>query len=102
IPLIKDGSAGLREAAAESDALGYTLSTKAGEQAEEFNDNLTRLKSAMGGLSQQVASDLLPDMVALTDRFVEAVSAGDGVDSMAHNIAEGFRVMASAAESSIT
>src|SRR5690606_17219043 len=102
IPLIKNGSAGLREAGAEADALGVTLSTKTGEQAEAFNDNLTRLQKAAGGLALQVASDLLPDLEALTDRFVDVVTEGDGVSNLAHNIAQGFRMMESAAESSIT
>ena len=102
IPLIKDGSAGLREMGLESDILGKTLSTEAGRGAEAFNDNLTRLKSATGGLAMQVATDLLPDLEHLTDEFVNLVTEGDGISTLAHDIAQGFRFIGSAAESTIT
>lgn len=72
IPLLKDGSAGLREAAAESDALGKTLSTEAGRAAENFNDNLTRLQSAVGGAWMEIAQGMLPNLNRMTGELVSA------------------------------
>lgn len=97
IPLLKDGRAGLESAAEEADRLGVTLSTQAGRQAEEFNDNITRLQSAARGLAQAVAAELLPDLVKLSDEFVGAASDGDKMSSAAHEIADGIRDIVSAA-----
>ena len=71
IPLLSQGRAGLEAAADELDRLGGTLSTKAGRQAEEFNDNLTRLSTAVQGLWQGIATDLLPTIRDLTDQLAD-------------------------------
>src|SRR5690606_39558182 len=55
IPRLKDGSQGLRDAGIEAEQLGLVLSTEAGQQAEEFNDNITRLQSALTGMWREVA-----------------------------------------------
>ena len=65
-PLLKDGAAGIRDAADESDRLHATITDKAGKAAEEFNDNPTRLKTAAQGVANVVAEDLLPDLVDLS------------------------------------
>src|SRR5690606_16740339 len=60
IPLIKDGSQGLRDAGDEAGRFGLNLSTEAGRNAEAFNDNLTRLKASLQGMWMQIASQSLP------------------------------------------
>lgn len=96
VPLIKDGSQAIRDAGDEAQAFGQIVTTEAGQQAEAFNDNLTRLKSAVLGLALQVATDLLPDLVKLTDNFVQLSKDGNGVSSAASRIADGLRVIATA------
>ena len=93
IPLMANGSQGLKDAADEADRLGITLSTKAGIEAEAFNDNLTRLQSAVTGLWRAVAADLLPDLVELTNRFVGATQEGDKLSETASKIAGTIRFM---------
>ena len=93
IPLMANGSQGLKDAADEADRLGITLSTKAGVEAEAFNDNLTRLQSAVTGLWRAVAADLLPDLVDLTNRFVGATLEGDKMSATAGKIADTIRFM---------
>ena len=66
IPLLNEGSAGLREMDELSDRLGTTLTTSTGRAAEGFNDNLTLLRLQVQGLATQVAAELLPDMERLT------------------------------------
>src|SRR5690606_27174760 len=66
IPLLANGREGLQAAADEADRLGITLSGEAGRQAEEFNDNLTRLTTVVHGFWQGIAADLLPDLVKLS------------------------------------
>ena len=101
IPLLKDGRAGLESAADEADRLGITLSTQAGQNAEAFNDNLTRLNTAVKGLWQTLASDLLPYLVELTDKFVEGIKEGGDLRAVAQNLATAIEGVGRAAESAI-
>lgn len=101
IPLLKDGRAGLEAAADEADRLGITLSTQAGQNAEAFNDNLTRLNTAMKGLWQTLASDLLPYLVELTDKFVDGIKEGGDLRAVAQNLATAIEGVGRAAESAI-
>lgn len=78
VPLLKDGSGGLRDAMEEAKRLGLVLSTEAGRQAEEFNDNLTRLKSQAGGLGMSLAVELLPSLIEVTEIFRDGASEGGG------------------------
>ena len=98
IPLLKDGGDGIRAAGEELEAFGGVLSSEAGKNAEEFNDNLTRLETAAKALSMAVASDLLPDLVRLTESWVELAKDGGTLQETATGIANVFRVVGGVAE----
>lgn len=70
IPLLNSGKDGLAQMAAEANTLGVVIDEKTGKAAENFNDNLTRLKTVGSGLSTQLASALLPALVSVTDGLV--------------------------------
>src|SRR5690606_12171181 len=91
IPLIKDGSEGLRGAAEEAEAFGQIISTETGQAAEAFNDNLSRLGMVVSGLANAVAAELLPDLRALPDEWVESAREGDKLTSTAKEIADAIR-----------
>ena len=88
IPLLKDGSQGLKDAGEEAVALGAELSTRAGKEAEAFNDNLTRLKTATQGLAQTVTIEMLPAAVALTGELVSLAKEALGADGFVRKLAE--------------
>lgn len=67
--MLDGGADGLRRMAAESDRLGQTISSKTGKAAEEFNDNLTRLNGAMGGVSNRIMEAVIPSLNDLTKTF---------------------------------
>src|SRR5690606_1788313 len=98
IPLLKDGSQGLRDAGIEAEQLGLVLSTEAGQQAEQFNDDLTRLKSSLTGLWREVATQVLPQLVQLSGEFVQAAKDGDTMKRAADGIAEALRGVADTAK----
>lgn len=102
IPLLKDGGDGIREAGEELEAFGGVLSTEAGNNAEAFNDNLSRLSVAAKSLAQAVATDLLPDLVTLTERFVTLAKDGHSVREMAIQVGEAFRLVANVADIFVT
>lgn len=86
IPLLKDGGGSIRDAGDELQKMGGVLSTDAGKAAEDFNDNLTRLKTAGGALAMQVATDLLPNLEKAADDLADVARQGD----LARNIATLF------------
>lgn len=70
IPLLKSGSAGINNMTQSAADLGLEFSTKASKASEEFNDNLLRLKSGMGGMVDTIVQRFLPTLVNLTDKMV--------------------------------
>lgn len=97
IPLLKDGSEGLKAAGIEAEQLGLVLSTEAGQQAEQFNDDLTRLQSALTGLWREVASEVLPQLIQLSGEFVKSAKEGDTMKTMADGLAGSLRDLANTA-----
>jgi hypothetical protein len=97
IPLLKDGSQGLKDAGIEAEQLGLVLSTEAGQQAEEFNDNITRLQSALTGMWLEVAQQVLPNLLELTNKFVEGAKEGDTMRKVADDLATALRGVADTA-----
>lgn len=71
IPLLNGGKEGLQEMSAEAAKFGAIVSTQAGKQAEEFNDNMTRLGYAIKGVIVQTATQLLPTMVNASAAMVD-------------------------------
>jgi hypothetical protein len=74
IPLLNQGSDGLKSAAAEAKALGYNFEGIAG-QSEEFNDNLTRMGKAAVGVGADIARELLPTLIAAEERILDFIKS---------------------------
>lgn len=77
IPLLKDGREGIQAAGDELERMGGVISTQTGVAAEEFNDNLTRLKTQFTSIMAQIAQQLLPVLVDLTESFKGMANNGD-------------------------
>ena len=76
--LLNEGSKGIEEFRKEAERLGITFSRLDAAQIEEMNDQLTRAKSVLGGLVQRATIELSPVVIALTDDFIDAATAGKG------------------------
>lgn len=77
IPLLNQGSKGIRKYAKEAHELGLVLDEKAAKQAEEYNDQLLRAKSVFLGVRNALAKELLPKLTDLLRRFQEWYRTGD-------------------------
>lgn len=77
IPLLKDGREGIEGAADELERFGGVISTETGQAAEEFNDNLSRLKVQFQAIFAQVAQQLLPTLVQLTKDLSDLAKDGN-------------------------
>lgn len=97
VPLLVNGSAGLRDMADEADRLGKTISTQTGRDAEEFNDSLTRLKAVAEGLALTVATDLLPELNRFTN-WLNDPSIAAGLSGLASGVIGVFNAIVDAVE----
>ena len=75
IPLLNGGSQAIKDLMKEADKLGLTISDDFAKKAEDFNDNLTRVKISGQKLSIALASDLVDGlgkaMKAMADATIE-------------------------------
>src|SRR5574340_1111825 len=76
IPMLNAGSAGIRELTAEAAKLGVVFGTEAAQAAENFNDNLDKLKTAGKGLGVSLAQDILPGLTQVTEAMTTAAKDG--------------------------
>jgi len=91
IPMLNMGRAGLEAARKEAERLGIVFSTQAAKDAEEFNDNLTRLTSAADGLAIKLAGPLVKALGDASKAMLEANRQGQGFFA---TLLEGWRNLA--------
>ena len=73
-PLIKTGSARMRELGKEAEKMGYIMSGSSLEALGEFDDQLQRLKLQATAAKNELALAFLPTLTRLTDKFSGAVT----------------------------
>lgn len=92
IPLLNGGREAISEASAELEQFGGVVTPEAAKQAEEFNDNITRLQTAFSGLLQEAIAPILPKLIELTQSLIEltktSMPVGDWVDNLIAFFAE--------------
>jgi hypothetical protein len=74
LQILKDGSAGLAEMTAEAERFGLVVSAEAGARAAEFNDSLTRLKASFIGLRNTLATEIMPIITGLANRWADYIA----------------------------
>lgn len=92
IPLLNQGSAAIREQMEEAKRFGLVISSGFAANAEQFNDNLTRIGSLFRGLWQQVAEKVLPTFNALLEMFLEFISNEEVMTAVVEAITGAFEV----------
>ncbi|WAC45575.1 hypothetical protein OU997_05230 [Pseudomonas sp. SL4(2022)] len=97
IPLLNGGSAGLEELRKEAEALGVVISTETAAQAEVFNDNISRLGEASAGAGNQIAAEMLPALVDVSDLLVDLNKNTEASSIFASVLAGALKVLATAA-----
>lgn len=70
ITFLDGGKKGINELREEADRLGLTLNQDTATAAENFNDNLSRVKAVSQGLTNQVLNGLTPTLKDLSDQLV--------------------------------
>lgn len=70
IPLLNQGSQAIREQMQELDAFGAAVGPGFSQRAQQFNDNLTRLKTVLRGLFTMIADALLPVLIMVQEKIL--------------------------------
>lgn len=73
LPLIRGGSAGLKEMSDEARRLGIVLSDDAVRDGEAFGDILDTLKSAVGGVGNIIGTALVPELSKMSTWLTESI-----------------------------
>jgi hypothetical protein len=71
ITVLNGGSQALKSMGEESDRLGNTIDQKTAKAAEQFNDDITRLSTAIGGLSRQIAGPVIQSLATASSHFIK-------------------------------
>jgi len=90
IPMLNDGSHGLKEMRDLAEDLGLIIGTKTFNAVQKFNDNLKILSLVNKGIANLIIAELAPALAVLTDEFVKSAREGGGLRDMAKKIGEGL------------
>ncbi|WP_444452573.1 phage tail tape measure protein [Rhodobacter capsulatus] len=71
IPMLNGGSSSLAELTAEAQSMGIVITAETGRSAEAFNDNISRIQTAVSGLVVQLSASLAPTLASISASVVE-------------------------------
>lgn len=95
IPLLNEGSEGLAKYTKEAQRFGLIISTEPAVAAEQFNDNLSRLKSILTGFGNLLAAELSTPLANFSAALVDGAVGLDRLRSLAESSANVVRFFAS-------
>lgn len=81
IPLLNAGRDGLEAMGDEAAQLGIVMDAKLAKAAEQVNDNMTRLRSAVEGVFIRLMSQAAPKIEVLTNKLVAWSKEANNVES---------------------
>jgi hypothetical protein len=87
LPMLMQGSAGIAAARAEAEKLGITFSRVDAAQVEAANDAMSRMRSVITGVGQQLAIKLAPFVEAAAAKLTDLGTRGRGA---AGYVVDGF------------
>lgn len=101
IPFLNQGKEGIKQLTDQAKALGLELDSNTGKAAEQFNDNLSALSAAAMGLGNDIAKNLLPMLVELTNAtvaWVEQIRTDGTLDAWIESLREAGEAAVTLAE----
>jgi hypothetical protein len=99
-PLLRNGAKEMRGLADEAQNLGLILSEETIAGAKQFNDDLDLLGRVAGGVGQQIAAELLPDLLELTNTLRDPETAKAAAD-MAKAVVGSFTTIIDGARNTV-
>jgi hypothetical protein len=77
IEFLENGSDGLSKLGAEAESVAAIISDETAKAADDFNDELAKLRATVNGLFSQLAQELLPELTKLVKEFRESAKEGN-------------------------
>lgn len=71
VPLLAEGTAGIKALGDEAESLGVVMGEDATSQAEAFQDSMTNFQAILTGIKQSIGTELLP----IFEKMIKAVGA---------------------------
>jgi hypothetical protein len=96
IPLLNEGSKGIKEYSDRLDELGGTLSEKDTAKAEEFHHKLNELQTVLGGLWKSLVTEILPTLTNVASAFVDAGKGANDFNQKSSALITGLKVIVDA------
>lgn len=90
IPLLNQGSDGLKSMIDEAGKLGIVISTQTAKSATEFNNTLTRLGAVKDSIFIKITAELLPALLKLSEIFLQNAKDADLARTAAQYLGDGF------------
>ena len=78
VPLLAQGSSGLKDMADEAERFGRVLNDEAVKAAEQFNDNITKLQEVSAGAAATIGNKLIPLVNRLIGEFDTGIKSAGG------------------------
>lgn len=94
IPMLNQGSTGLRELVAEAERMGLVIGKDATEAAGRFNDTMDRVRKTQGGIVDQMTVALLPVLERGATEFENTARTIDMVSGPAKAMTVLFQTLA--------
>lgn len=91
LPILSEGSAGIRRLGDEATRLGVVISGDTARNAQLFNDQLDTLKAAAQGVGLSVATELLPELNSMSGQLIELAQekeTSEGIAAFVRGIGE--------------
>lgn len=89
LPLLNQGAAGIEKAGREANVVTERMSAL----AEQYHDNVTRLKTAISGMGFAIANEVLPNLAAFTQALADNAVEQKNVENRTQvlsNVFKGF------------
>ena len=71
IPMLNGGKQAIEQATKEAERFGKIVSLDMAKQAEQFNDNMTRMQNAADGFQIKLGNKVLPTLAKLTEEMIK-------------------------------
>ncbi|MBI5057007.1 MAG: hypothetical protein HZB61_10375 [Nitrospirae bacterium] len=86
IPILNEGSAGIKSLHQEAERLGIVFTTSAAQAADQFNDNLNVLKKNIAGVTEHIGNWLIPKLNDLFAIITDGAPSLDMIEKKIGNI----------------
>lgn len=79
VPFLNQGSAGIKELAAEADRLGITLTSRAAKGVDKLDESIKRLKDSILGFGRNIVGNFAQDILGDPDELQALIDRRDAI-----------------------